>query len=597
MSDYTAPVKDILFTLQEIAGFSSIAELPGYQDADLDTVTAVLEEAAKFSGEILAPINYSGDQQGSRAENGKVRTPDGFPEAYRQFAEAGWNSVAFDPEFGGQGMPWALTTALQEMWNAANMSFALCPLLTQGAIEALQIHGSESQKATFLAKMIAGKWTGTMNLTEPQAGSDLGAIKTRAEPDGDRYRIKGQKIFITYGEHDLAENIIHLVLARLPDAPKGSKGISLFIVPKYLINPDGSLGAHNDLKCVSIEHKLGIHASPTCVMSYGDNGGAWGYLVGKPHAGLEYMFTMMNNARLAVGVQGLAIGDRAYQHAVAYARTRIQSAVAGAPAGANLPILHHPDVRRNLMTMRALTEAMRAMAYYTAGALDRAKRDPDPAERKRQQALADLLIPVTKAWCTDQGERVASIGVQIHGGMGFIEETGAAQYYRDARIASIYEGTNGIQAIDLLGRKLLRDGGQAMRALLDSMANDLEAITQFTADDLRAIKARLAPDLQLLTTAVDHMLIEGQRDMRAALAVATPFLTLAGTTLGGWLLARGAVAAARQLADGAADQAFCLAKIATARFYADNILPTVTGLAAQVTSGAPSTLALAVEDF
>lgn len=597
MSDYTAPVKDILFTLQEIAGLSGIAELPGYQDAAPDTVAAVLEEAAKFAGGVLGPINFTGDQQGSRIENGKVRTPDGFPDAYRQFAEAGWNSVAFDPDFGGQGMPWALTTALQEMWNAANMSFALCPLLTQGAIEALQVHGSEQQKATYLAKMIAGEWTGTMNLTEPQAGSDLGAIKTKAEPDGERYRIKGQKIFITYGEHDLAENIIHLVLARLPDAPKGSKGISLFIVPKHLINPDGSLGQHNDLKCVSIEHKLGIHASPTCVMSYGDNGGAWGYLVGQPHAGLEYMFTMMNNARLAVGVQGLAIADRAYQHAVAYARIRVQSAVVGAAAGTNLPIIHHPDVRRNLMTMRALTEAMRAIAYFTAGALDRAKRHPDAAERKRQQALTDLLIPIAKAWCTDQGERVASIGVQIHGGMGFIEETGAAQFYRDARIAPIYEGTNGIQAMDLLGRKLLRDGGQAMRGLLDDMAAGLAEITAFSGEDLRAVKERLAPNLQLLTSAVDHLLIEGKRDMKSALAVATPFLGLAGTVLGAWLLARSAAAAAKQLHDGGGDKDFCQSKIATARFYADNILPQAAGLASQVTTGAASTLALPPEQF
>ena len=597
MSDYVAPVKDILFTLQDIAGLPEIAALPGYQDASPDTVAAVLEEAAKFAGGVLAPLNYSGDQQGSRAENGKVRTPDGFPEAYSQFGEAGWNSVAFDPEFGGQGMPWALTTALQEMWNAANMSFALCPLLTQGAIEALQVHGSARQKAAYLANMIAGKWTGTMNLTEPQAGSDLGAIKTKATPDGDRYRIKGQKIFITYGEHDLAENIIHLVLARLPDAPKGSKGISLFIVPKYLIKPDGSLGAHNDLRCVSIEHKLGIHASPTCVMAYGDGEGALGDLVGEPHAGLEYMFTMMNNARLAVGVQGLAIADRAYQQAVGYANGRVQSAVIGAPAGTSLPILHHPDVRRNLMTMRALTEAMRSIAYFTAGALDRAKRDPDPAARKRHQALTDLLIPVAKAWCTDQGERVASIGVQIHGGMGFIEETGAAQYYRDARIASIYEGTNGIQAIDLLGRKLLRDGGQAMHGLQTAMAASLEDISTFSSEDLRAMKERLSPNLHLLTTAVDHLLIEGKRDMKSALAVATPFLGLVGTVLGGWLLMRGAMAAARRIGEDTGDRDFAEAKIITARFYADNVLPGAASLAAQVASGAASTLALAPEHF
>src|SRR5690349_10641957 len=476
MSDYNAPVTDILFTMKAIAGLEDLARLPGYADATPETVQAILEEAGKFAGEVLAPLNAVGDKEGSKLENGVVRTPTGSKEAYKSFAEAGWNAVAFDPDYGGQGMPWVLTSALQEIWNAADMAFSLCPLLTQGAIEALQFVGTAEQKQTYLPKMISGQWTGTMNLTEPQAGSDLGAIRSRAEPTGEDgvYRLKGQKIFITYGEHDLTENIVHFVLARLPDAPAGSKGISLFIVPKFLPNADGSVGKRNDLRVVSLEKKLGIHASPTCVMAYGDNEGAIAYRVGEPNRGLEYMFIMMNNARLAVGIQGLAIGERAYQHAVAYARQRVQGTPVDGIKGA--PIIHHPDVRRNLLTMRALTEGMRALVLFCAGALDRAKRHPDKATRERNQALTDLLIPIVKAWCTDQGVRVASIGVQVHGGVGFIEETGAAQYFRDSRIAPIYEGTNGIQAMDLLGRKVLRDQGKTMQGLIAEIAGSLDGL-------------------------------------------------------------------------------------------------------------------------
>src|SRR3954468_23160347 len=495
MSDYNAPVTDILFTMKAIAGLDALTALPGYADATADTVQAILEEAGKFAGEVLAPLNAVGDREHSKLENGVVRTPTGSKEAYRGFAEAGWNAVAFDPDYGGQGMPWVLTSALQEIWNAADMAFSLCPLLTQGAIEALQFVGTPEQKSTYLPKMISGQWTGTMNLTEPQAGSDLGAIRPRAEPAADgTYRLKGQKIFITYGEHDFTENIVHFVLARLPDAPMGSKGISLFIVPKFLPNADGSLGARNDLRCVSLEHKLGIHASPTCVMAYGDNEGAVGFRVGEAHRGLEYMFIMMNNARLAVGIQGLAVAERAYQHAVAYARQRVQGTPVDRSKGA--PILHHPDVRRNLLTMRALTEAMRGLVLYTAGALDRAKRHPDEKERVRNQALTDLLIPIVKAWCTDQGVRVASIGVQVYGGVGFIEETGAAQYFRDSRIAPIYEGTNGIQAMDLLGRKLLRDQGKAMQGLIAEISASLGAL-----GDKSALTAALG-ELQQATAAL-----------------------------------------------------------------------------------------------
>ena len=584
MSDYHAPVTDILFTMKAVAGLDAMSGLPGYAEATPDTVQAILEEAGRFAGEVLAPLNAVGDREGCHVENGVVRTPKGSPEAYRAYAAAGWNAVAFDPEYGGQGMPWLLTSALQEIWNAADMAFALCPLLTQGAIEALQLHGTPEQKSTYLPKMIAGTWTGTMNLTEPQAGSDLGAIRSRAEPAADgTYRIRGQKIFITYGEHDFTENIVHCVLARLPDAPAGSKGISLFIVPKFLPKPDGTLGARNDLRCVSLEHKLGIHASPTCVMAYGDNEGAVGFRMGEPHRGLEYMFTMMNNARLAVGIQGLAIADRAYQHAVAYARQRVQGAAIDGTKDA--PILHHPDVRRTLLTMRALTEAMRGLVFYTAGVLDHAKRHPDAAERTRQQALTDLLIPIVKAWCTDQGVRVASLGVQVHGGVGFIEETGAAQYFRDSRIAPIYEGTNGIQAMDLLGRKLLRDEGKAMRSLIAEISSSLGPLGG--KDDLAAA-------LRHLEEATTALLETGKRDLPAALAVATPYLGLCGTVIAGWLLARAATAAQSQ-PDLAAD--FVAAKRATADFFISNILVEAESEAIRVIRGSASTLAFPITAF
>jgi alkylation response protein AidB-like acyl-CoA dehydrogenase len=589
MSDYNAPVTDILFTMKAIAGLEELSGLPGYADATPDTVQAILEEAGKFAGEVLAPLNAVGDREGSKLENGVVRTPTGSKEAYKGFAEAGWNAVAFDPDYGGQGMPWVLTSALQEIWNSADMAFSLCPLLTQGAIEALQFVGTPEQKATYLPKMISGQWTGTMNLTEPQAGTDLGAIRSRAEPAADgSYRLKGQKIFITYGEHDFTENIVHFVLARLPDAPAGSKGISLFIVPTFIPIPDGSIGKRNDLRVVSLEKKLGIHASPTCVMAYGDNEGAVAYRVGEPHRGLEYMFIMMNNARLAVGIQGLSIGERAYQQAVAYARQRVQGTPVdgspGKPKG-GAPILHHPDVRRNLLTMRALTEGMRALVLYCAGALDRAKQHPDKGTRERNQALTDLLIPIVKAWCTDQGVRVASLGVQVHGGVGFIEETGAAQYFRDSRIAPIYEGTNGIQAIDLLGRKLLRDQGKAMLSLLAEIAGSLDGL-----DD----KAALAAGLRQMEQATAHLLKTGASDMPAALAVATPYLGLCGTVIAGWLLARAAREARSQ---SGLPPDFVAAKQATAAFFGSNLLVEATGEAARVTGGAASTLAFPLDAF
>jgi alkylation response protein AidB-like acyl-CoA dehydrogenase len=590
MPTYTAPLTDIRFTLQHIAGLDGISQLPGYEEASRDTCDAILEEAAKFAHEVLGPLNEVGDREGVKLVDGKVVVPTGAAEAYRQFAEAGWNSVAFDPDYGGQGMPWALTTALQEIWNAANMAFSLCPLLTQGAIEALQIHGSKAQKDKYLAPLIAGRWTGTMNLTEPQAGTDLGALKTRAEPEGDHYRIIGQKIFITYGDHEMADNIIHFVLARLPDAPKGSKGISLFIVPKFLVNDDGSLGARNDLKAIALEHKLGIHASPTCVMAYGDQGGATGYLVGEANRGLEYMFVMMNNARLAVGVQGLGIADRALQAARFYAGERVQGVPIGGDPTAHLPIRNHPDVRRNLMTMRAWSEAARCLIYFTAGTLDRAKKHPDPAIRAEHQAQVDLLIPIAKAWSTDRGVTNASLAVQIHGGAGFIEETGVAQFYRDARIAPIYEGTNGVQAVDLLGRKLLRDDGTAAHALIKTISATVSALAVTQDPGLRALAEPLKDASTALIEATQHLL--NLRNAPAeAYAGATPYLDLFGLTLSGWLLARSARIAVET------DDAIAPAKLAVAHFYMTNLLPQAAAQSVAVIYGGGSTLALAPEEI
>jgi len=462
MSTYTAPLKDMRFVLTELARLAEIGRLPGYEEATPDTVDAILEEAAKFAAGVLDPINRTGDREGSTWKDGSVTTPKGFREAYRQYVEGGWGALPCDPARGGQGLPKLVATAVEEMFTAANMSFALCPLLTQGAIHALELAGSDELKDVYLGKMIEGTWTGTMNLTEPQAGSDLALVRTKAVRDGGRYRITGQKIFITYGDHDMAENIVHLVLARTPDGPPGVKGISLFIVPKFLVNPDGTLGDRNAVRCVSIEHKLGIHASPTAVLAFDD---AEGYLVGAENQGLAYMFVMMNEARFSVGLEGLAVAERAFQRAVAYANERVQGRdpVAGGKA---VPIIRHPDVRRMLLLMKSQTEAMRALAYVVAAAMDLAQRSPDEAERRRHQAFVELMIPVVKGWCTETGIEVASLGVQVHGGMGFIEETGAAQYLRDARITSIFEGTTGIQANDLVGRKIARDGGAAARALL-----------------------------------------------------------------------------------------------------------------------------------
>jgi len=579
VNEYAAPLADMRFALDEIAKLPEIARLPGCENASPDVIDAVLGEAAKLAGNVIAPLNRIGDIEKSQLENGIVRTPAGFREAYRAYADGGWSALSASPEHGGQGLPVVLDTAVNEMWMSANLAWSLCPMLSIGACELLELIGTPQQKRRYLGHMVAGEWTGTMDLTEPQAGSDLGALRTRAVREGDHYRITGQKIFITWGEHDMAPNIVHLVLARLPDAPASSKGISLFLVPKFLVNDDGSLGARNDLRCVSLEHKLGIHASPTCVMSYGDDGGAIGYLVGDENRGLEVMFVMMNAARLHVGLQGVAIGERAYQQARAYARERVQGKPVTAKDGARLPIIHHPDVRRMLLSMRAASEAARALAYYAAGEADRARRHPDAMRRAKAQERLDLMTPVVKAWCTDLGVEVASTGIQVHGGMGFIEETGAAQHWRDARIAPIYEGTNGIQANDLVGRKLLRDRGAAVAGLVADMRRSLDRLDGHDAD------GHLVHGINALERATAALLDTAIADLGAALAGAEPYLKLFGTVAGGWLMAESAAAAARRLHGGASDRQFLDAKIATARFYAEHHLAQAPALLPAVTGG------------
>jgi len=593
MSTYVAPLKDMRFVLNALAGLAEIAKLPGYEDASADTVDAILEEAGKFSTGVLDPLNRPGDTEGAVLKDGAVTMPKGFKEAYRQFVEGGWAALPLEPEWGGQGLPKLVSTPVTEMVTSANMSFSLCPMLTQGAIEALLTAGSDALKQQFLPKMSEGSWTGTMNLTEPQAGSDLALVRTKAERNGDHYLITGQKIFITFGEHDLTENIVHLVLARTPDAPEGVKGISLFIVPKFLVKPDGSLGERNGAHCASIEHKLGIHASPTAVMVFEK---AVGYLVGEENKGLAYMFIMMNAARFAVGLEGVSIGERAFQRALAYAKERLQGRdVAG--GGGTVPIIRHPDVRRMLMLMKSQTEAMRALAYVVAAAMDVAARHPDKAMRQRNQAFVDLMIPVVKGWCTETGIEVASLGVQVHGGMGFIEETGAAQHLRDARITTIYEGTTGIQANDLIGRKIAREGGATVKGWLEHLqAFDAELAKSKNAD-LQAIRARLADGVKAVADSVDWLLAHFGQDVRAASAAAVPFLRLMGVVAGGWQMARAALIAEQRLAGGEGDKPFYEAKIATARFYADQVLVQAPGLAATVTSGSAGVMALGEEQF
>jgi alkylation response protein AidB-like acyl-CoA dehydrogenase len=585
MSDYIAPVKDMRFVIDEIAKLPEISRLPGYEEATPDVVDAILDEAAKFTGEVLAPLNRVGDKAGCTLGPAGVVTPPGWKEAYRAFCDAGWNGITSPVDYGGQGLPDALGIAVKEMVCSANLSFSLGPLLTTGAVEALLTCASDELKAIYLEKMISGEWTGTMNLTEPQAGSDLALIRSRAEPQADgSYKVFGQKIFITYGDHDMTDNIVHLVLARLPDAPAGVKGISMFLVPKYLVNADGSLGARNDAWCVSIEHKLGIHASPTCVMAYGDNGGATGWLLGEANRGLEYMFIMMNEARLGVGLQGIALGERAYQQALAYARERKQGRDA-LTGEALVSIDRHPDIRRMLMLMKARVEACRAMAYYTSGLLDRAHAAADPESAKKHLWLAEFMIPIVKGGGTEMGIDVTSLGIQIHGGMGFIEETGAAQHWRDARITTIYEGTTGIQANDLLFRKLMRDQGATARVVFGEVHATAKALAASGQPELQAIAGKLGAALKAWTGATEWLAANAKSGLSGVLTAAVPYLHLAVTVCGGWLMGQSALAAARRLAEGDSDAAFCRAKIATARFYADQLLPQAAAYAETVMSG------------
>ncbi|MFV3076962.1 acyl-CoA dehydrogenase [Niveispirillum fermenti] len=598
MTAYNAPLQDMRFTLNHVVGLPQVATLPGFDVVTPDLADQVLDEAAKLARDVLAPLNRVGDQEGAKLDNGVVRTASGFKDAYWKYAEGGWNAVPFDPEYGGQGLPWTLALPIQEMWASSNMSFSLCPMLNQGAVELLQAHGSDQQKKLYLEKLISGEWTGTMNLTEPQAGSDVGAVRTKAVPQDDgTWLITGQKIFITYGEHDFTDNIIHLVLARTPTAPPGVKGISLFVVPKFMVNEDGSLGQRNDLRCAGLEHKMGIHASPTAVMAYGDNGGAIGYLVGQENRGIEYMFTMMNNARLGVGLQGVSIAERAYQQAVDYAKGRVQSRALTGKDPAPVAIIKHPDVRRMLMTMKSQIEAARALVYFTAAALDNGHTNPDEGARKAAAALNDLLTPVTKAWCTDLGVELSSLGVQIHGGMGFIEETGAAQHYRDARIAPIYEGTNGIQANDLAFRKVLRDGGEAAFTLIKDMrAVAAEAAAQ-PGDDLATMAANLTDAIDAVETASKWLLDTGKADMTAVAAGAVNYLRMFGVAIGGYLTAKAMIAANNLLREPGADTSFLEGKIITGRFYADQILPSVRGLLKIVTDGHRSVMGLSDDQF
>ncbi len=579
MVDYRPPLEDILFNLEHVADLRSVAKLNGFGHLDTATTEGVLSEAGRFFAEVVAPLNRIGDQQGSTLQSdGSVKTPDGFRDAYDKYVEAGWGGAHIPEEHGGGGLPYTVGIVIQEMFKTANMAFSLCPLLTQAAIEALIEHGTDDQRAEYLEKLVRGEWSGTMCLTEPHAGSDVGALTTRAVAQDDgTYRISGTKIFITWGEHDLTENIIHLVLARTPDAPPGTRGISMFIVPKFVLTHDGRPGDRNDIKIVSLEHKLGIHASPTCVVSFGDSGeGAIGYLIGEEQSGMRYMFTMMNTARIGVGVEGLAITEGAYQQAAGYALERHQGRELGASATSTSPIVRHPDIRRMLMTMRAYREALRALLYVTARYVDE-ERHADSAEaRQTAGETVALLTPVAKGWSTDVGVEMASLGIQIHGGMGFVEETGAAQFYRDARIAPIYEGTNGIQAIDLVMRKLPLGGGRVIARFIEETRSVAAQLSEIS--DLDRFGVHLVDGAEAVEEAASILLGRLETTPDDALAGATPFLRLFGTVVGGWLMGKAALAATAQLNAGEGNPAFLGAKVATARFYGEQLLPSVFGL-------------------
>jgi len=596
MIPYTPPITEIRFLLTRLIGLEQLSVLPGYEAISDDVVEAVLDETAKIASEIFAPLNKVGDKIGAKLVNGEVKMPEGFQGAYQAYVDGGWNGLSVEAELGGQGLPWSLSMPVQEMLQSANLSLALCTLLNQGAVDLLAVHGSDALKATFLPKMVSGEWTGTMNLTEPQAGSDVGAVRCKAEREGDHYRIRGQKIYISYGDHDLSENIIHLVLARLPDAPEGTKGLSLFLVPKILVNANGALGQSNDIRIVSIEHKLGQHASPTCVMAYGDKEGALGYLVGMEHGGINAMFTMMNNARIGVGIQGLGLMERCYQQARDFAKTRIQSRDLAKPKEPPVTIIHHPDVRRMLLWMKSHAEAARALAYSCAYAVDLSKHGND-AQNAWGLARVDLLTPIIKAWLTDLSNETTSIAVQVFGGMGYVEETGVAQHMRDARVLAIYEGTNGIQANDLIFRKMARDDGAAFKDMLEEIESFLPELRALPGDDFATLSKHLAFAVQSLLDCGAWMIKQAKSDAPAAAAVAAPFLRLIGNVLGGYYLAKCAVLAQHDLMAGSDNADFLTSKIMTARFYAEHVLPLCGALAVTVMDGSRVTLAMPEEAF
>ena len=596
MTVYEAPARDMHFVMHELVGLDRVCGWPAFAEVTADLADAILGEAGRFASQVLAPLNPTGDRQGARWHDGRVTLPDGFRDAYRMFADAGWQGLACDPQFGGQGLPKLVGAAVQELWKGANHAWSVAQALTLGGIEALLANGSPEQQALYLPKLISGAWSATMNLTEPQAGSDLSRVRTRAQRQSDgSYRIFGQKVFISFGEHDMTDNIVHFVLARTEDSPQGTRGISLFVVPKFLVNADGSLAGRNDLICLSIENKLGLHGSPTCTMSFGEHDGAIGHLVGQEHAGLKCMFTMMNSGRVSAGLEGLAVAERAFQQALAYARQRIQGGEPGGPPD-GVPIIRHPDVRRMLMLMRSRIEAMRSLAYWVASLQDAAAHHPQASERASQQALVDLMTPVVKGWCTETGLDVAQLGIQVHGGAGYIEDTGAAQHMRDVRISSIYEGTTGIQANDLVGRKVARDGGLAISrviAMMRATVNDLDDLARspVAATDLAAIRVALEQALAAMSSSVNHIVAHHDRDPRGVAFGAVPFLHLTGIVCGGWMMARAAHLAATRIAQGERDP-FYASKISCARFFADYVLVQAAGYAHMASAGAGAAMAI-----
>jgi alkylation response protein AidB-like acyl-CoA dehydrogenase len=595
MAEYQAPLQQMRFTIEHLAEFKDVVALPAYSSVDAETVEAVLEEAGKFANGVLSPTNWPGDRKGVKVVDKAVQVPEEFFDAYAQFRDGGWPGIAANPDFGGQGLPKTVSIACDEMWSAANVAFALCPELSQGAILALDRHGSDELKQQYLEKLVSGEWTGTMCLTEPAAGSDLGALTCKAEPQADgSYLVSGTKIYITWGDHSLTPNIVHLVLARLPGAPQGTKGISLFLVPKFRVNADGTPGARNDVYPVSVEHKLGIHASPTCVLNFGDDGGAVGYLVGNVNEGLAAMFTMMNYMRLGVGAQGVGLSERSYQASVLYARDRVQGRAPGEKG--RVAIIRHPDIRRTLLLMRSLTQACRAICYYTASCLDRGNHDDDAGQAAAWVARGDLMTPIAKAFSSEVGQEVTSLGIQVHGGMGYVEETGVAQYYRDERIASIYEGTNAIQAIDLVGRKLLRDGGATVSGFVSEMRG-VDAPLANAGEDMAAVRLWLAKGLDEVVLCSTHLLTGERKDPELLSSAAFNYLMLVGTVIGGWQLARGALAAIRKLETGSTDTVFLKTQVLMARFYAEHVMPRAIAYGTAVRAGSGTIMALAADQF